>query len=151
MARCLVIGYGNPLRGDDGVGWRVANDVAASLADASVEALTVHQLTPELSASISRADRVIFVDAAATGAHGAILCWPLAETEPPAAAGGFDSHLASPDQLLVMAAELFGRRPEAHLMTIAGGVFALSEELSPPVAAAVAEAVARVVALATAP
>ena len=33
MNQILVIGYGNPLRGDDGVGWRVAEAAAAVLPD----------------------------------------------------------------------------------------------------------------------
>ncbi len=146
----LIIGYGNPLRGDDGVGWRVAQEAAVSLAHAPVEVLTVHQLTPELSAPISRAERVIFVDAAAIGAPGNVGCSLLTGAEPLAPAGGFDSHLVSPDRLLAMAAELFDQRPEAYLLTIAGGAFELSETLSPLVAAAVPEAVALIVALATA-
>ena len=36
-----------------------------------------------------------------------------------------------------MAVDLFGRCPPAHMVTIAGGSFDLSERLTPPVAAAV--------------
>jgi hypothetical protein len=50
--RVLIIGYGNPLRTDDGLGWRAAYRLAASLKDAPVEALAVHQLTPELGEAI---------------------------------------------------------------------------------------------------
>ena len=28
MTRVLVIGYGNPLRGDDGLGWEIASGLA---------------------------------------------------------------------------------------------------------------------------
>ena len=73
----LIIGYGNPLRGDDGVGWRVAEAVAAALPDGAAEVLTVHQLTPELAELMSRADRVIFIDAAAEGEAGEVSCFAL--------------------------------------------------------------------------
>lgn len=140
----LVIGYGNPLRGDDGVGWWVAEATAACL---PVEVLTTHQLTPELSATISKAKQLVFVDAAATGTPGQVNVLPLSVSDQAAIASAFDSHLVLPDQLLGMAARLFGHAPEAYLVTIAGESFALSEELSPPVAAAVPEAVRRIAAL----
>ena len=59
----LVIGYGNTLRGDDGVGPRVAEAIH-QLALPGVRALVCPMLTPELADPISRAHTVIFVDAA---------------------------------------------------------------------------------------
>ena len=43
----LVVGYGNALRTDDGVGWHAAERLADDprLADATV--IAVHQLTPD--------------------------------------------------------------------------------------------------------
>ena len=67
MNPILVIGYGNPLRGDDGVGWRVAEEAAALLPDPPVTVLTVQLLTPELADPISRSDLLILIDAAAEG------------------------------------------------------------------------------------
>ena len=65
----LIIGYGNPLRGDDGVGWRVVEEIQGWKAEGrgqkgdvgSVEAVAYHQLMPELAEVISRVDRVIDV------------------------------------------------------------------------------------------
>jgi hydrogenase maturation protease len=59
----LVIGYGNTLRGDDGVGPRVAEAVRA-LRLPGVSTLVCQMLTPEHAAPISLAQTVIFVDAA---------------------------------------------------------------------------------------
>ena len=56
MVRLLVIGVGNPLREDDGVGWRLAE----ALAQAGVEVHTCHQLLPELAAELGRVDLVLF-------------------------------------------------------------------------------------------
>ena len=63
----LVIGYGNTLRSDDGVGAKVAAAVA-ELALPGVVALVLHQLTPELAETISEARAVVFVDAAVDAA-----------------------------------------------------------------------------------
>jgi len=46
-AHALIIGIGNPLRSDDGVGWVVAEQLTRD-SDASSDVLTVYQLTPEL-------------------------------------------------------------------------------------------------------
>src|SRR5205823_6351255 len=58
----VVIGYGNDLRGDDGVGQRVALSVAC-WRQPGVMALALHQLTPELTTWLVRATFAIFVDA----------------------------------------------------------------------------------------
>jgi hydrogenase maturation protease len=58
----VVIGYGNEVRGDDGVGPRVAR-VVAGWQLPHVKALAVHQLLPELVESFAEASAVVFVDA----------------------------------------------------------------------------------------
>ncbi len=137
MTTILLIGYGNPLRGDDGVGWRIVEAVDALALP--VETAAVHQLTPEWAEPISRADLVIFADAAAVGAPGEVALFPL---RPGAARQG--THETTAEGLLAAAAELFGRCPLAYMVTVAGGSFELSEALTGPVEQAVAEAAARV-------
>jgi Ni,Fe-hydrogenase maturation factor len=51
----LVIGYGNPLRGDDRVGWVVAERLREV---AGVTAVTTHQLLPEHADLIQQAAHV---------------------------------------------------------------------------------------------
>ena len=65
-ADALVIGYGNTLRGDDGIGPAVAEAVAA-LGLPGVRVIVAHQLTPELAADLADAQLVVFVDAAVGG------------------------------------------------------------------------------------
>ncbi len=81
----LVIGYGNTLRRDDGVGVRAAELMAADPRFAGVEVLTAYQLTPELSLDIATASLVIFVDADVRGLPGAI---EVRELEASAGAAG---------------------------------------------------------------
>ena len=59
----LVIGYGNPLRGDDGAGWKAAELLAEDPRLAGAVVLARHQLTPELADDVSRASLVVLVDA----------------------------------------------------------------------------------------
>ena len=59
----MVLGYGNTIRRDDGVGPKVADAIAA-LALAGVRTLACALLTPELADPISQVKAVIFVDAA---------------------------------------------------------------------------------------
>jgi hydrogenase maturation protease len=120
----LIIGYGNPLRGDDGFGYRAAERIPGAIA--------VHQLTPELMDPIARADRVLFLDATAEGAPGDIHRRPLTPAE-----GGLPfTHQATPETLLAGALALYGRAPEATLITVTGGDFTVSDSLSSAVQAA---------------
>lgn len=133
----LVIGYGNSLCGDDGAGRRVVEVLEGALPPGA--AVSLHQLMPEWAETISHADHVIFVDATEGETPGEVRCFPLT-----AAPQRPDSHTVTPDGLLSMAAALYGRSPSAHIVTIVGASFALSEALSAPVAVAVPVAAATI-------
>lgn len=139
MTHLLIIGYGNPLRGDDGLGWRVAERLALEWPEA--ETLTCQQLTPELAEPISRARRVAFVDAAADGPPGAI---SQRRVEPDASAPASFTHHVNPGVLLALSEKLFGHRPEAALFSVAGASFDFGQTLSPAVEAALPELLQRV-------
>jgi hydrogenase maturation protease len=55
----VVIGYGNPLRGDGGAGFHVATELRRGRRNA----IPVPQLGPELVDEMAGAGRVVFVDA----------------------------------------------------------------------------------------
>jgi hydrogenase maturation protease len=122
----LVIGYGNPLRGDDAAGL---------VAAARLGGLAVHQLTPELAERIAQADQVVFLDADANLAPGEIVVSPV---EP--APGPLD-HYATPAGLLSLARAVYGAAPPAWLIGIGGEDFGLKEGLTPAAARAVEKAV----------
>lgn len=122
----LIIGYGNPLRGDDAVGQMAAERLRRMIADPELEILAVHQLTPELMEPISRAARVIFIDAAVGAEPGAI-----AERRIEATSGSRAfTHQAAPETLLAGAMALYGAAPEATMFTITGAGFELGARLS---------------------
>jgi len=132
MAKVLIVGYGNPLRGDDGVGWRAAERLRGAIRDPDVEIHALHQLTPEVMEALGRADRAIFIDACVGAVAGEIRERPV-EAEGGAAAF---SHNATPAALLAGARALYGHAPQATLITVTGGDFSLSEQFSPSVSAA---------------
>ncbi len=73
--KALIIGYGNVLRSDDGIGWHVAERLAADARFDDVTILQRHQLTPELALDVSR-DR-LEVAMFPTFAHPVVIIPPL--------------------------------------------------------------------------
>lgn len=155
-AHTLVVGLGNPILGDDGVGWRIAEQVSARLSDPAikspgvdVECLAVGGLS--LMEHLIDYDRVILIDALTTGQNpqGSVFTFPLDDL-PNRAIG----HLSSAHDTTIQNALQVGRSMGAYLpqeITIvaieAVNVYEFSEELSPPVAAAVDIAVQKVLEL----
>lgn len=138
MTRLLIIGYGNPLRGDDAFGWQAATRLLDRIADPEVEVMAVQQLTPELTEPISRAGRVIFIDAAATGDPGVLQERSIV----PDPESAHFTHHSTPGALLAGAQSLFGRAPEATLYTVPGEDFSFGEHLTPALQAALDQVVA---------
>ncbi len=120
----LVIGYGNTLRSDDGVGPRVVEAVAA-LNLPSVETLACDLLTPELADPVARARQVIFVDAA-LDAPREVQLRPLFAAE----SSQIMAHAADPRTMLALARDVFGHAPQAWWLTIPIKNTGIGEELS---------------------
>jgi hydrogenase maturation protease len=59
--RVMAIGYGNPLRSDDGAGQKVA-EILSRWHVPQMRSISVHQLTPELAALLAEAELAIFID-----------------------------------------------------------------------------------------
>ena len=142
----LIVGYGNTLRGDDGVGWHAAARLAGDPRLAGAEVLTRHQLTPELAEDVARASLVVLVDAHSDGgAPGSVSVRPLQPRRE--AAPGWSHHL-DPDALAGLAGALYGTVPPVVLVSVGVASLAGGDRLSPAVRRAlpgVVEAVARVV------
>jgi hydrogenase maturation protease len=134
--RLLVIGYGNELRRDDGVGPRAARAVAAWQLP-GVEGVAAHQLTPEFAERIGEAERVVFVDA---GHDDVVLTRPLE----PSRAAQVLGHTGGPRELLALAEALCGRRPGAWLITLPAPELGFGEGLSAAAELGLAEALRQI-------
>ena len=151
----LVVGFGNELRGDDGVGQVVAEAVwsqrhsVPALAGAAF--IWRAQLLPEIALDLSGASFAVFVDAACDGgAPGSVHLSQLAnEIAPNDRVGQVAGALGcwvdlSPTALLSLSAELFGAAPPAVLVTVTVDAPTIGVGLSPVVSAAVPVAVGAV-------
>ncbi|EAQ74258.1 hypothetical protein WH5701_06491 [Synechococcus sp. WH 5701] len=138
----LLIGWGNGLRQDDGVGLLIAERVEG-WSRPGLEVLAIPQLTPELASRLAEAARVLFVDAALAAA-----CpdpgWTL-ERLPGWSPGPQPlSHHASPSALLQLAGRLYGRTPPAWQLLVRAHSCELGTELTAATAALLPAALAAV-------
>ena len=139
-AGTLVVGLGNPILGDDGVGWRVAESVRANLDDPDVEVLCLSLGGLALMERLAGHRRVIIVDAMDTGAAaGSLHFLSLQELDELAA-----QHTACVHDLSLAAALALGRElgvslPEEIRVVGVEATTGLDfcEMLSPDIAAAV--------------
>jgi len=136
----LVIGYGNSLRGDDGVGVAAAEQLNETLQNSPVRVRACQQLTPELASEISEADRVIIIDAAKGATPGQIAVNKIEPNDD----GSTFTHELRPSTLLACAQELYGKHPVTYLVSITGYSFDFSDELSPTLKRIMPEVLARV-------
>jgi hydrogenase maturation protease len=126
-AGVLVVGYGNSLRSDDGVGWHAAGVLATDPRLAGARVLARHQLVPELALDVSRASLVVLVDAAAGGDPGSLSVRRV-RPRPPISATW--SHHLDPETLAGLAEALYGLVPPIVLVSVAAGSFAEGDRLS---------------------
>jgi hydrogenase maturation protease len=125
-AGVLVVGYGNPLRSDDGIGWHAAGLLATDPRLAGAQVLAHHQLAPELAADVSRASLVVLVDATTDGDPGSVT---VRQIEPRPATPTWSHHL-TPEALVGLAETLYGPLPPIVLVSVAATSFAEGDGLS---------------------
>jgi hydrogenase maturation protease len=141
MKRILIIGYGNVLRADDGIGRIAAERLLEVLKEPNVTVLPCHQLMPELAEALSEADCALFIDAAAQGAPGVL---SLTRVRPSFRSPDSFSHHVGPGELLAVTQSVYGRAPEAMVLTVSGEDFECGDDLSPTAAELLPEVVERV-------
>ena len=143
-AQHVVIGVGNPLRGDDGVGLVVA----AALEDRvppGVSVVPCEQEPSRLLDAWNGAEAAIVVDAAALGDEpGTVRRFDASETAIPAGVFRSSTHAFGVGDAIELARAL-GRLPQHVLVYgVEGGRFAAGEPLTAPVEAAVEQVAAAV-------
>ena len=129
----LLIGIGNPLRGDDGVGALLLEELARELgawSTASAELKAVHQLTPELALLVGESRRVLFLDACVSPRTTEPWIERLAhQSVQPEALGG---HCFSPQAVVALARGLYGWAGEGALLRVPAFSFPQGTALSEP-------------------
>jgi hydrogenase maturation protease len=140
--RTLLIGFGNPGRGDDGLGPALAEAVELlGLPGVTVE--TDYQLSAEHAVAVNEADAVVFADAAVAGPEP----WAFSRIEPVDDLP-WSTHGLEPPALLALARHVSGRsgrdrRVAAYLLALRGYAFdEFSEKLSERAQRNLADAVA---------
>lgn len=147
--KTLVLGLGNPILGDDGIGWRVVETLKKTCNESftslpiETDCLSVGGLS--LMERMIDYDRVILVDAVLSGNHpvGFVSSSRLEQIPNPA-----QGHLSSTHDTTLHNALAAGRKigvqlpEEIWVVTIeALTTYEFSEQLSPPVSNAIPEAV----------
>ena len=149
----LLLGIGNVLRGDDGVGAFLVEEWAREQGARGPQAppltgtewKSVQQLTPELAPLVAMAGRVLMVDAwagAGSAGPGIAILLPAsqhrtgprllpteAKTVPP---GGLGGHGLDPLTLLWIARSLYGWRGEGALLRVPAHGFGHGSGFSAP-------------------
>ena len=129
MAKLLIIGYGNPARGDDALGPSVAEHIESLKLLRPwqhIDVLTEYQLQIENVMDLADYQTVLFIDADTQSNNP----YRLARCEPEVGQS-YTSHALTPDALLAVYQQVYKTAPPAcYLLKIAGHAFELGQPLS---------------------
>lgn len=131
----LIIGYGNRLRRDDGVGPTLARMIQENEQLDDIRVIEAHQLVPELAEDMAASDvtAVIFLDASVVmgkmDISDIMAGLEVRRLDSVAATPSF-SHQCDPSTLLSYVALLCARKPQAWLVSIPGVDFTYGQGFS---------------------
>lgn len=153
MKKFLLLGYGNPDREDDGVAWHILRALTVRLGlpapdsyedefpqSAQIDFEFHLQLTPEMAEDVSAYENVCFVDAHTGNIPQEVR---LIDVESDFQRSPFTHHL-TPQSLLSICETLYGKKPDAALLSVRGYQFLFSRNLSEPTQALLPQAVNQV-------
>lgn len=142
----LVIGIGNPDRGDDAAGRLVARRLRGRLAE-DVAILELRGEATELLAALEGPTSVVLVDACVSGVPpGTVRRFDAGAGPLPAGAFGLSSHGLGPAEAIELARALGQLPPRCLVYAIEGASFEIGAPLSDRVAAALAAVADRIAA-----
>lgn len=126
LAPILIFGYGNPARGDDGLGPRFVELIQPMRERVQFDTITDYQLQVEHALDLVHRQQVIFVDASVSGAA------PFEFTRVlPSRDTSYTSHAMTPAALLAVYEQVCDQAlPEARLLSIRGYAFELGSPIS---------------------
>ena len=150
MKKLLILGYGNPDREDDGVAWHILRALTLRLGLAAPESYEDEfpefpvidfafylQLTPEMAEEVTEYKYVCFIDAHTGNIPETVR---LIAVESEFQNSPFTHHL-TPQSLISMCETIYGKKPDAALLSVLGHRFLFSRELSHETAELVPQAV----------
>jgi hydrogenase maturation protease len=148
--KTIVIGLGNPILGDDGVGWQIVRQVRQRRefpSDIEFDCLSVGGIS--LMERLIGYDRAILIDSFVTNKNpvGTLLCFSLDELPNQALGHIFSAHDTTLQNALEIGRELGAQLPKeiTVLAVEAQDVYDFSEQLTPAVAAAVPIAIQAII------
>lgn len=132
MNRFLVVGYGNTLRGDDGLGPLIAEKLADTRlpGDVEVRILSLPQLDISLVTELRDVDAVVFADARQDAEDDPIKLERIAAGEASPIAG-HTTHTMGIAALLHLVQAWYGRHPDCYLVMPRGIDFSIGMRISP--------------------
>jgi hydrogenase maturation protease len=133
----LIIGIGNPSRGDDALG-SLCIERLQTLEPPDTELLTDYQLQVEYVLDFPGRNEIIFIDASASGVESCAFEPLVAQTD-----HSITTHAVSPSALLATAQQINGcLPPKAYMLAIRGYSFELGDGLSAQAAKNLDQAIA---------
>jgi hydrogenase maturation protease len=148
--KTIVVGLGNPILGDDGVGWQIAGQVQQHSdfpPDVDIDFLSVGGIS--LMERLIGYERAILIDSFVTNENpiGTLKCFSLDELPNRALGHTYSAHDTTLQNALKIGQELGAQLPkEITVVAVeAQNVYDFSEHLTPTVAAAVPHAVQAII------
>ena len=123
--KVVIIGYGNPGRGDDAAGPLLA-EKAEEWDLPGVSVVSDYQLNVEHAADVAESGLAIFIDASVDASRP----WELRELEPENR-NDFTTHAMLPETVLETARSVYGRTPPSFVLAVRGENFELGAKQSP--------------------
>ncbi len=142
MRNTLLIAYGNPSRKDDGAAFHILLKLREllhldplpllELTDGELipglHVVYTQQLVPEMSETLAEMDTAVFLDAHVAGTDWPSIHW---QEITPRLQTGMVSHHFKPDTLLAWSVSLYGKAPQAFVLSVLGNDFDFGYDLSP--------------------
>ncbi|MFG0250799.1 MAG: hydrogenase maturation protease [Phycisphaeraceae bacterium JB051] len=136
----MIIGFGSEIRGDDAFGPQIAYQLE-DLVHPSIQVETCQGLTPDIALTMSEMDLVIFIDCAVGHEPGVINHKQIQTSDDKSLSM---VHFLSPESLMTWCGSLYGKLPEAHVFTVTGKCYEISNCLTDPVLQAVPRVIEQV-------
>ncbi|MCJ7774607.1 MAG: hydrogenase maturation protease [Desulfobacterales bacterium] len=124
-----IIGYGNPRRGDDGIGPHIVKILKKMiLSTERIYFRAIPQLTPDLIEDLQNANFILFIDATVKKLKKG---WQLLKIQPDFSSVPFLTHHVTPAFLLGLFQSVHMRCPSAWLVSVQGYDFGMEDEFYP--------------------